>query len=233
MTATLMKGKPLAERIRAEVAEEVRRLGHIGLVTVLVGDDPASEVYIRLKHKAAVEAGFDATDLRLPAETSEDDLLAKLDELNRSEEIDAILVQLPLPKHIDEARIIRAVTPAKDVDGFHPLNAGELYLGRPAIVSATPLGVMALLAEHGFSPHSQSSSSLSKKLRASSAQWEIPVNLISGGRSYHLYEGGQCRSHFVHLWVSELRALVAPVRGATKQVRTQAVALDTLVTHMS
>ena len=150
MSATLMKGKPLAERIRAEVAEEVRALGHIGLVTVLVGDDPASDVYIRLKHKAAVEAGFDATDLRLPAETTEDDLLAKLDELNASDDVDAILVQLPLPKHIDEARIIRAVTPAKDVDGFHPLNAGELYLGRPAIVSATPLGVMALLAEHNI-----------------------------------------------------------------------------------
>ena len=117
-------------------------------MTVLVGDDPASEVYIRLKHKAATEAGFDATDLRLPADTSEDDLLAKLDELNASDDVDAILVQLPLPDHIDEARIIRAVTPAKDVDGFHPLNAGELYLGRPAIVSATPLGVMALLAEH-------------------------------------------------------------------------------------
>jgi methylenetetrahydrofolate dehydrogenase (NADP+)/methenyltetrahydrofolate cyclohydrolase len=143
MSATLMKGKPLAERIRAEVAEEVNKLGHIGLVTVLVGDDPASDVYIRLKHKAAVEAGFDATDLRLPAETSEEELLAKLDELNASDD-----VQLPLPNHIDEARIIRAVTPSKDVDGFHPLNAGELYLGRPAIVSATPLGVMALLAEH-------------------------------------------------------------------------------------
>jgi methylenetetrahydrofolate dehydrogenase (NADP+)/methenyltetrahydrofolate cyclohydrolase len=148
MSATLMKGKPLAERIRAEVAEEVRVLGHVGLVTVLVGDDPASDVYIRLKHKAAVEAGFDATDLRLPAETSEADLLAKLDELNASDDVDAILVQLPLPKHIDEARIIRAVRPSKDVDGFHPLNAGELYLGRPAIVSATPRGVMALLAEH-------------------------------------------------------------------------------------
>jgi methylenetetrahydrofolate dehydrogenase (NADP+)/methenyltetrahydrofolate cyclohydrolase len=148
MSATLMKGKPLAERIRAEVAEEVRVLGHIGLVTVLVGDDPASDVYIRLKHKAAVEAGFDATDLRLPAETTEADLLAKLDELNASEDVDAILVQLPLPKHIDEARIIRAVLPSKDVDGFHPLNTGELYLGRPALVSATPLGVMALLAEH-------------------------------------------------------------------------------------
>jgi methylenetetrahydrofolate dehydrogenase (NADP+)/methenyltetrahydrofolate cyclohydrolase len=150
MPATLMKGKPLAERIRAEVAEEVRKLGHIGLVTVLVGDDPASDVYIRLKHKAATEAGFDATDLRLPAETTEDDLLRKLDELNGSDDVDAILVQLPLPKHIDEARIIRAVTPSKDVDGFHPLNAGELYLGRPAIVSATPRGVMALLAEHNI-----------------------------------------------------------------------------------
>jgi methylenetetrahydrofolate dehydrogenase (NADP+)/methenyltetrahydrofolate cyclohydrolase len=149
MTATLMKGRPLADRIRAEVAEHVKEIGHIGLVTVLVGDDPASETYIRLKHKAALEAGFDATDLRLPADTREDALLAKLDELNASPDVDAILVQLPLPSHIDEARIIRAVTPSKDVDGFHPLNAGELYLGRPAIVSATPLGVMALLAEHG------------------------------------------------------------------------------------
>ena len=148
MAATPMKGKPLAERIRAEVAEEVRAIGRVGLVTVLVGDDPASEVYIRLKHKAATEAGFDATDLRLPAETSEEALLAKLAELNGSDDVDAILVQLPLPSHIDEARIIRAVAPAKDVDGFHPLNAGELYLGRPAIVSATPRGVMALLAEH-------------------------------------------------------------------------------------
>ena len=148
MTATVMKGKPLADRIRAEVAEEVRQLGHIGLVTVLVGEDPASEVYIRLKHKAAVEAGFDATDLRLPAETSQDDLLAKLGELNADDEVDAILVQLPLPPHIDEARVIRALTPSKDVDGFHPLNAGELYLGRPAIVPATPIGVLALLTEH-------------------------------------------------------------------------------------
>ena len=150
MSATLMNGKPLAERIRAQVAEEVRGLGHIGLVTVLVGDDPASEVYIRLKHKAATEAGFDATDLRLPGTTTEDELLARLEELNESEDVDAILVQLPLPDHIEEARIIRAVTPSKDVDGFHPLNAGELYLGRPAIVSATPLGVMALLAEHNI-----------------------------------------------------------------------------------
>jgi methylenetetrahydrofolate dehydrogenase (NADP+)/methenyltetrahydrofolate cyclohydrolase len=148
MPATLMRGKPLADRIRAQVAADVAAIGHIGLVTVLVGDDPASEVYIRLKHKAATEAGFDATDLRLPAETPEDELLARVAELNDSPDVDAILVQLPLPAHLDEEKVIRAVTPAKDVDGFHPLNAGELYLGRPALVPATPRGVMALLAEH-------------------------------------------------------------------------------------
>jgi methylenetetrahydrofolate dehydrogenase (NADP+)/methenyltetrahydrofolate cyclohydrolase len=143
-----MRGKPLADRIRAEVAEEVRAIGHIGLVTVLVGDDPASEVYIRLKHKAATEAGFDATDLRLSKETTQQELLATLAELNESQDVDAILVQLPLPGQLDEEQVIRAVSPAKDVDGFHPMNAGELYLGRPAIVSATPRGVMALLEEH-------------------------------------------------------------------------------------
>ena len=148
MTATLIKGKPIADRIRAEVARDVEQIGHIGLVTVLVGDDPASEVYIRLKHKAAVEAGIAATDLRLPAETSEADLLAKVDELDADPQVDAILVQLPLPDHIDEAKVIRALAPAKDVDGFHPFNAGQLYLGRPTLVPATPLGVMAMLREH-------------------------------------------------------------------------------------
>ncbi len=148
MSATLIKGKPIADRIRAEVAEEVAKIGHIGLVTVLVGDDPASEVYIRLKHKAAVEAGIEATDLRLPAETSEAELLATVEELDADPGVDAILVQLPLPKQIDEARIIRALAPAKDVDGFHPFNAGQLYLGRPTLVPATPIGVMAMLAEH-------------------------------------------------------------------------------------
>jgi methylenetetrahydrofolate dehydrogenase (NADP+)/methenyltetrahydrofolate cyclohydrolase len=149
MAATVMKGRPLADRIRAQVADQVRALGYIGLVTVLVGDDPASEVYIRLKHKAANEAGFDAVDLRLSADTPESELLAEVAELNLSDDTDAILVQLPLPGHIDEEHVIRAVSPAKDVDGLHPLNAGELYLGRPAIVPATPRGIMALLAEHG------------------------------------------------------------------------------------
>ncbi|HZP73038.1 MAG TPA: bifunctional 5,10-methylenetetrahydrofolate dehydrogenase/5,10-methenyltetrahydrofolate cyclohydrolase [Gaiellaceae bacterium] len=148
MSATLIKGEPIAERIRAEVGQQVKEIGHIGLVTVLVGDDPASDVYIRLKHKAATEAGIEATDLRLPAEISEADLIAKVEELDADPQVDAILVQLPLPKHIDEAKVIRAIEPAKDVDGFHPFNAGQLYLGRATLVPATPLGVMTMLREH-------------------------------------------------------------------------------------
>src|SRR3954465_9575647 len=207
MTATPMKGKPLADRIRAEVAEEVKQLGHVGLVTVLVGDDPASEVYIRLKHKAATEAGFDATDLRLPEETSEDDLLARLDELNASDDVDAILVQLPLLDQTAEAAIIRAVTPSKDVDGFHPLNAGELYLGRPAIVSATPLGVMALLAEHRI------------ELAAARAV-VVGRSAIVGKPVMHLLQHANatvtlCHSHTVDLAQHTLEAdvLVAAVGG--------------------
>lgn len=144
----MMLGKPLAERIRAEVAEEVSAFGEIGLATVLVGDDPASHVYVNSKHKAATEAGFRARDLRLPDDVSEDELLAHVEELNDDDEVDAILVQLPLPDGIDEARIIRAIDAHKDVDGFHPFNAGQLYLGRPTLVPATPLGIMALLAEY-------------------------------------------------------------------------------------
>src|SRR3954454_7570639 len=149
MAATLMKGKPLAERIRAEVAEEVKALGGVGITTVLVGDDPASQIYINLKHKAATAAGMSAVDLRLPADSSEDELVAKVEDLNADDDVDALLVQLPLPGHIDEARVLRAIAPAKDVDGLHPVNAGLLFLGRPHLVGATPVGVMALLDEHG------------------------------------------------------------------------------------
>ena len=139
-------GKAIAERVREGVAEEVRELGHVGLATVLVGDDPASEVYIRLKYKAAVEAGIAARDVRLAADTTEDELLEEVARLNADDGIDAILVQLPLPDHIDERRVVAAVTPQKDVDGFHPVNAGLLYLGTPGLVPATPLGIMELLA---------------------------------------------------------------------------------------
>ena len=143
-----MDGKALAERIRGEIAEEVRELGELGLATVLVGDDPASDTYIRLKHKAAGEVGINARDIRLALQTTEEELLQQVKQLNRDDGIDGLLVQLPLPDHIDEARVIRAIDPKKDVDGLHPLNAGHLYLGRPAHVPATPVGVMALLEEY-------------------------------------------------------------------------------------
>jgi methylenetetrahydrofolate dehydrogenase (NADP+)/methenyltetrahydrofolate cyclohydrolase len=148
MAATMMDGRALAERIRAEVAAEVQVLGGVGLATVLVGDDAASDIYIRRKHEAAEQAGFRAHDLRLPATISESELLARVADLNADDAVDALLVQLPLPGGIDEERVIRAVDPAKDVDGFHPLNAGELLLGRPRLVPATARGVMALLGEY-------------------------------------------------------------------------------------
>ena len=143
-----MDGKALAERIRAEVAEEARAFGSLGLATVLVGDDAASEIYIRRKHEAAREAGIKAHDHHLPAETTEDELLALIAELNGDDSVDGILVQLPLPGQIDEERALRAVDPIKDVDGFHPASAGQLYLDDPTFVPATPLGIMALLEEY-------------------------------------------------------------------------------------
>jgi methylenetetrahydrofolate dehydrogenase (NADP+)/methenyltetrahydrofolate cyclohydrolase len=148
MAATLMDGKALAERVRARVGEEVRALGGVGLTTVLVGDDPASDIYIRLKHKAALEAGFDAVDLRLPETTAEGELLERIAGLNGDRAVHALLVQLPLPAGIDEERVIRAIDPAKDVDGLHPTNAGELLHGKPGLVPATARGVLRLLAEY-------------------------------------------------------------------------------------
>jgi methylenetetrahydrofolate dehydrogenase (NADP+)/methenyltetrahydrofolate cyclohydrolase len=146
MAATIMDGRALAERIRAEVADDVKGFDTpLGLATVLVGDDAASDIYIRNKHKAAREAGIEALDHRLPKDASEEDLLGLVRELNEKDEIDAILVQLPLPAGIDETNVIRAVEPIKDVDGFHPFNAGQLYLGEPTHVPATPLGILALL----------------------------------------------------------------------------------------
>ena len=147
-----MDGKALAARIRDDVATEVAELGHVGLATVLVGDDPASDVYITHKHRAATEAGIDARDIRLPADTLEEDVLALVAELNADDEIDGVLVQVPLPAHIDETRVTYAVAPVKDVDGFHPVNAGNLYLGTPLHVPATPAGCMELLAAYDVDP---------------------------------------------------------------------------------
>ena len=148
MPATLIDGKALGAKVRDEVAAAVAELGHVGLATVLVGEDPASHIYIDLKQKAATQAGMEARDLKLPADTSEEELLATIAELNADDRVDGLLVQLPLPDHIDENRVIEAIAPEKDVDGIHPLNAGRLYLGRPTLVPGTPLGIMRMLDEY-------------------------------------------------------------------------------------
>jgi methylenetetrahydrofolate dehydrogenase (NADP+) / methenyltetrahydrofolate cyclohydrolase len=143
-----MLGEPLAGRIRAEVADEVQELGEVGLATVQVGEDPASTIYIKRKHDAAAEVGMRSVDLKLPEDVSQDELGGAVAELNADDGIDGILVQLPLSGHLDEALAAAVIDPAKDVDGVHPSNAGQLYLGRPTHVPATPLGIMALLASH-------------------------------------------------------------------------------------
>jgi methylenetetrahydrofolate dehydrogenase (NADP+)/methenyltetrahydrofolate cyclohydrolase len=146
--ATLMDGAALAARIRAELARDVEQLDGLTLATVLVGDDAASQIYIRLKHKASGEVGIRALDKRLPTETSEEELLEVVADLNDDDAVDGILVQTPLPAHIDEARVMRALDPMKDVDGLHPFNAGQLFIGRQTFVGGTPLGIMRLLEEY-------------------------------------------------------------------------------------
>jgi methylenetetrahydrofolate dehydrogenase (NADP+)/methenyltetrahydrofolate cyclohydrolase len=143
-----MDGRALAARIREELKGEIAGFGDVRLATVLVGDDPASQIYIRLKHKAAEEVGIQPLDKRLPQETSEEELLELVEELNADDAVDGILVQTPLPPQIDEDRVMRTLDPMKDVDGLHPYNAGQLFFGHQTLVGATPVGVMRLLAEY-------------------------------------------------------------------------------------
>ena len=150
MTARIIDGKAAAAALRARVAAEVTRFRAAtgrapGLAVILVGEDPASAVYVRSKGKATVEAGMESFEHKLPADTSEADLLALVDRLNADSAVDGILVQLPLPRHIDEAKVITRVNPDKDVDGFHPVNAGRLAAGLAGFVPCTPLGCLMLL----------------------------------------------------------------------------------------
>jgi methylenetetrahydrofolate dehydrogenase (NADP+)/methenyltetrahydrofolate cyclohydrolase len=141
-----MDGKALAARVRAELAGEIAELGRpIGLATVLVGEDEASALYVRSKQNACREVGIGPIHHELSSETSEDQLLALVGDLNADDKVTGILVQLPLPDHIDGERVIRSIAPIKDVDGFHPMSAGHLLQGQPTFVAATPAGIMELL----------------------------------------------------------------------------------------
>jgi methylenetetrahydrofolate dehydrogenase (NADP+)/methenyltetrahydrofolate cyclohydrolase len=146
----IIDGEEIAARVRDEVANEVDGMVHTPkLVAVLMSDDPASETYVRMKRQAADEVGIESDTVRIDPEAPEDELLSTVEELNGDEDVDGILVQLPLPDGVDEDRALEAVAPEKDVDGFHPFNKGLLMEGRPRFVPATPMGVVRMLREHG------------------------------------------------------------------------------------
>jgi methylenetetrahydrofolate dehydrogenase (NADP+) / methenyltetrahydrofolate cyclohydrolase len=152
MTAKIIDGRAISARHRARIADEVSRLTKAGqrppgLAVVLVGDNPASEVYVRNKRRACEEVGIESHSFNLPAQTAQTDLLALIERLNRDRVIDGILVQLPLPPHIDPETVIETIDPAKDVDGFHPYNMGRLAVRLPRLRPCTPWGVMQLLRE--------------------------------------------------------------------------------------
>ncbi|BFH61687.1 bifunctional methylenetetrahydrofolate dehydrogenase/methenyltetrahydrofolate cyclohydrolase FolD [Paenibacillus azoreducens] len=155
MTATIISGKQVSEEIRGSIAVEVKALAAKGVVpglaVVLVGEDPASQVYVRNKEKACHDLGFYSEVHRLPAETSQADLLALVEKLNSQNNIDGILVQLPLPGHVDEKAVINAIAVDKDVDGFHPVNVGNLVIGDDSLLPCTPAGVIELIKRAGIS----------------------------------------------------------------------------------
>lgn len=151
----LIDGKKIAENIKREIAIEVERIKDKGgkvphLAAILVGEDPASDTYVSSKSKACKEVGFDSSTYRFPADISEKELLETVEFINNDPEIDGLIVQLPLPKHIDPQKVIQQIRPEKDVDGFHPVNVGRMTIGLPAYISATPNGVMELIMRSGI-----------------------------------------------------------------------------------
>lgn len=160
MSAQILDGKALAAEIRSEVKTQVAALAEKGVSTalavILVGDDSASQVYVRNKIKACADTGIRSLEFRMPAETTQQQLLAKIAELNADESVDGILVQLPLPKQINADAVISAIDPAKDVDGFHEANAGALVTGKQGFVPCTPFGVMRLIEKSGVNPRGKS-----------------------------------------------------------------------------
>ncbi|MFD1989691.1 bifunctional methylenetetrahydrofolate dehydrogenase/methenyltetrahydrofolate cyclohydrolase FolD [Paenibacillus nicotianae] len=153
MTATIINGKQIAEDIREGIRQEMEQLKTTGfqpgLAVVLVGEDPASQVYVRHKEKACHDLGYYSEVHRLPSTTSQEELLAMVDRLNKQENINGILVQLPLPEQIEEKAIINAISPEKDVDGFHPISVGNLVIGDDSLLPCTPAGVIELIKRAG------------------------------------------------------------------------------------
>ena len=153
MSAGILDGKALAGRIKEELRGKCGHLARVPqLAVVLVGDDPATAIYVRNKERDCRECGIDCRDHRLAADTTQEALLALIQELNRDDAVDGILVQLPLPGHLDGAQVLRTIDPDKDVDAFHPENVGRLLLGQPRYLPCTPAGILALLREYAIDP---------------------------------------------------------------------------------
>ena len=147
--AKLIDGKALAVKVKEQVREEAAKLPRkAGLAVILVGDDPASRVYVSGKEKDCAECGINSFEHKLPAETTQEELLALIQQLNQDQNVDGILCQLPLPKHLDEEAVINAIVPDKDVDCFHPFNVGRMVIGEPVFLPCTPAGVMEMLKEY-------------------------------------------------------------------------------------
>nr|WP_263325781.1 bifunctional methylenetetrahydrofolate dehydrogenase/methenyltetrahydrofolate cyclohydrolase FolD [Neobacillus sp. Marseille-Q6967] len=155
MTAVIINGKEIASKKKAEIAQEVQKLRDLGitpgLAVILVGDNHASRTYVKNKEKTCRELGMHSILIELPETVSQEELLMKIEELNGDPAIHGILVQLPLPKHIDETKVIESISPYKDVDGFHPINIGRMMTGQDAFLPCTPYGIMVLLEESGIS----------------------------------------------------------------------------------
>ena len=156
MSAIRMDGKMVSAKVRGSILEEVNKLKdqgvRPGLAVIIVGEDPASQVYVRNKERACEECGFYSEKYALPEETTQEQLLELIEELNHNPRIDGILCQLPVPKHIDDQAIIDAISPEKDVDAFHPVNVGKIMVGNFDFLPCTPAGVMQLLEEYGIDP---------------------------------------------------------------------------------
>ena len=222
--AKLLMGKEVSARIKAELKTEVENLKkegiNPGLAVIIVGEDPASQVYVRNKERACEECGIYSEKYALPAETTQEELLKLIDELNNKSSISGILVQLPVPKHIDEKTIINAIAPNKDVDAFHPVNVGKIMVGNYDFVPCTPAGVMELIKESGigiFTARDLNRLGVEEvakrtlaKVRENTDYVYMTVDIDALDMAYALGSGGQEPAGLTHFQLSDLIKACAP-----------------------
>ncbi len=203
MSYTILDGKQTSLDIQAEITEEVNKIKEAGgkvphLAAILVGEDGASKTYVSSKVKACERIGFESTLVKMPEETTEEDLLAKIDELNNNDDIDGFIVQLPLPKHIDETKVTLGVSPHKDVDGFHPESVGRMALGLPTFLPATPNGILELLERYKVETEGKHCVVIGRSHIVGS-----PMSILMGRKGYP----GNCTVTLAHSHTKDLKAV--------------------------